>query len=34
MIKKNTLAIFRENDRERKEKLIGGLSLSVGEIII
>jgi len=34
MIKKNTIAIFRENGEERTEELIGGIPLSIGEIMI
>ena len=34
MIKKNTIAIFREDNEERTEKLIGGIPLSIGEIML
>ncbi len=34
MIKKTTTAIFIENNKERKEELIGGIPLSVGEVMI
>lgn len=34
MIKKNTTAIFREEGKERTEELIGGIPLSIGEIMI
>ncbi len=31
MIKKTTIAVFKEEGVERKEELIGGIPLSVGE---
>jgi hypothetical protein len=34
MIKKNTRAIFREDNKERTEELVGGIPLSIGEIMI
>jgi len=34
MIKKNTIAIFIEGNKKRTEELIGGIPLSVGEIMI
>ena len=34
MIKKNTIAIFREDDEERTEELIGGIPLSIGETML
>lgn len=34
MIKKNTTAIFIEGNKKRTEELIGGIPLSVGEIMI
>jgi len=34
MIKKTTTAIFKEEGKERKKELIGGLPLSVGETMI
>ena len=34
MIKKNTIAIFREENNEKTEKLTGGIPLSVGETMI
>ena len=33
MIKKNTKAIFKEEGNERIEDLIGGIPLSVGEVM-
>ena len=33
MIKKNTKAIFKEEGNERVEELIGGIPLSIGEIM-